>query len=206
MATYRLIAFLIVVLWLVSGCAGFDVGTVQVPYVKESDLEGIELDTRQKADIAKWWHSSQPGLDVALSLGTLITDYYFEVALFAVPTHLETYSDGANPESDPLRLSLNITPTRPGFTLDASRIILWVDGREYRPVTMTKSGSELKVMSTFHFTDVAAPHLFSVFFDVPEKDTDGTIQLDLSKAIQGKTPLKFPLIKFRKLKWSEGYS
>lgn len=184
-----------------SGCAGFRGGVFSAPYAGDH-----EPDMKAPSTPYERWQRQTlqfPGVKLEVSLNNLRQAYNYEVMLFVIPTHLELGDGQKGPIERPLEVSLTIIPSVQGFTFDPRKVRVSIDGRNFE----TLHGSTDDSISSHHQLDkIGSRYSFMIRFGATVPAPENDIQLDLSGALQNIHIAPIPLIKFKKLGWSEGYS
>ncbi len=192
---WRLVPVFLSCLFL-NACAGFRGGEFSAPYVgdagppAETPSTPYERGQMQKLEL--------PGLRLDVSLNNRIRTYDYGVMLFVIPMYVD-FSDGRDP-AERLRVALGITPTLPGYRFDPARVGISVDGRRLAPVLPAGEGAPQML------DNAGKTYYFRLPFDADLPSPDSTIILDLGEALQNPSQAPVPLIRFRKLRWSEGYT
>lgn len=187
-------------LWfvLLTGCAGFRGGSFSAPYIGETEpalrkpttpFERMEL---QKLTL--------PGLKVELSLNTLRRDYDFGVILFVVPIYFESGDFPENRPDRPFEITLTLAPSVAGYRLDTSKALVIIDGKSHAPV-----GAH-EISTAVSLDETQTPKVVTIRFNIPVPGLDARISLDLSQALIHDALPRVPLIRFKTLKWSAGYT
>lgn len=179
-----------------SACAGFRGGEFSAPYVGDAD-SAIEPPSTpyERGQLEKL---ELPGLRLDVSLKNRIRTYDYGVMLFVIPMYVD-FSDGRG-AGERLRVALGITPTLPGYRFDPSRVSISVDGRRFEAVFPSGEGGAQMLDNT------GKTYYFRLPFAADLPSPDSAIILDLSDALQNPSLPPVPVIRFRKLRWSEGYT
>lgn len=229
----RIVQPLVVSLLLLSGCGGFRGGTTSVPYVGEvapdvpSPRTPYELHRRRSIRL--------PGLVLDVALNDTVRTYGYEVALYIIPMQID-FGDPARRSVDRLEVALGIQALEPGFSFDPARITLTVDGQELSPVDVWLDDPQRRrrVLESFlerqRSADAASPpaldpaqwrdpvsgvvtltaseqtYRFTLTFDKPVPPASEGIALRLDRALTHQQRPAVPLIRFKRIAWSEGYS
>ncbi|AYF87784.1 hypothetical protein D6Z43_11710 [Pseudomonas sp. DY-1] len=203
-----LLASILIVCLLLTGCAGFRSGVESAAFVEDQAAD--ERGRIQLTDVA-----------LTLDLHNQIQQNDFQVILFVVPVMYDPIDKPRYDEKDGIRLLLEIQPATADFHFRPEHVVLRVDGRVLEPAAV----SLIMVRDVGQFPldglqainqspagldyRLAVPQRswqFILKFAGPVPKPSSDIQLDFSRALErpGKPPL--PTIRFRSRPWSQGYT
>lgn len=196
----RILIFLLLSILIVSGCAGFRGGTFSVPYVGEHEPGTKAPSTPyERGQLQKL---QLPGLNIEISLNNLKRTYDYTVVLFVVPTSVKLGDYPQNATERPLEVELKITPTVRGFEFDPRNAIVNIDEKSFKPRTAAAAVQTQLPLAL----EIGKNYSFKILYEAPTPPPESRISLDLSKALINAELPTIPVIKFRKLDWSAGYT
>jgi hypothetical protein len=221
----------ILVLLLLSGCAGFRGGIESVPYVGDIDPQQNSPNHSRPHEVRL------SGFTLHLALNNTVRTYQYEVMLYVIPTYLNFWKELHHRDAEKLELSLQITAQDSDVTIDPRQLVLTVDDREFRPAAVWVSNlkRERQVIDAFvKSRNQAAPDKppplprssewrdaitapvtirpgekssrFIVTFPIPPPPPERTLSLHLGPAIGESISPDKSRIRFKPIRWSEGYS
>ncbi|WP_455377213.1 hypothetical protein [Petrachloros mirabilis] len=130
------VLLVLAMLFLLSGCGGFRGGIESVPYVGENPPE--ETDSR-----STWFHEiNLPGITLSLSLNNKLRTYQYELMLFFIPTYLNFWNEFQDRDAETPELSFYLIAHELDLKLDPWRLVITVDGKEFRPTGVWVNNNE----------------------------------------------------------------
>jgi len=196
-----------VALLFLTGCAGFRGGIASAPYLGETvpraPCPSTSYERMQTGNIAF------PGLDMLVSLNNTIRTYEFSVVACLFPVHLDMKDTAYDGTGSKLEVLLRFRSLEPGYSFRRDLAVVNVDGHEFCQSAVEsapgKAGSVVSNAETV-LTPVGKFYSFRLVFEVPVPHPDSDVSLDLSKALRHKDCPVIPLIRFQRIRWSEGYN
>ncbi len=197
----RIFLFLSLSLLIVSGCAGFRGGVFSAPYIGEQEPDIKEPSTTyERRELQKL---QLPGVKLEVSLNNLKRTYDYKVILYVIPTDVDLGDKPQNADERFLEVELVITPTVGGFVFDPRKAIVSIDGKIFETIAEV---SVAQIQSPQVLDKVGNAYSFKLRYDSAIPSPESRISLDLSKALTNAAVPIIPLIKFKKLGWSAGYT
>lgn len=222
----------VVILAALAGCGGFRGGYLSAPYLGDGPPDIPIPETRY--EFSRVQSIEFPDLKLDLALNNALQTYDFQVFLFIVPGYVNL-KERRREAGDALQVSLHATPSRVGFAFDPRHVVMTIDGQAYRPKVVWLDDGVKRRQAWYDFAqqsrfgaarppvptseqwrtsvdapmDLSRPHTtyeFTLLFDAPVPAPDQVMTLDLSTALETPARSPVPLIRFRKLRWKEGYS
>lgn len=200
---------------LLAGCAGYRSGEVSQAYVDVAPaVAAVARGTPTWLEI--------PGARVRVELGNEIQQREHQVMLFIVPVMLDPRDKPLYPVEQGARLLLEISPAVHGARLRPEAAILTIDGRKYRasgvqrlavfdpgkyPLDGLRDAEPSSPTDlTYSLDTPGRHHQFWLRFETPMPAPTQGIQLDLSRALYLPGQPTVPPIRFRAVRWKQGYT
>ena len=188
------------------GCAGFRSGYASFPYIGENEP------VSEEKYFEFYDHSLVlPGVTLSININNRIRTRDIAVMLVVVPISIDLFDKPYYDENDRFTISMSIIPNEPGFTLNPSEITATVDGQSYKPAS-TEFRRDLSNDDKRSVIDKEIPltknkfHAIDVTFDLPVPTTDRNITLNIGKALIHPQHPAIPIIRFKKVRWKQGYT
>lgn len=221
----------LILLLLLSGCAGFRGGIESVPYIGTSEPHADAADLPQPHEIVL------PEFTIQLALNNTLQTYQFEVMLFAIPTYFNFWNEFRQQHAKTLELSLRIVARDSPVTIDPQKLVLvldgqaihpsgvWVNNREReravieayvkaraqassdRPAAIPRSNQWRDAVSDAVLirSGEQSPWLV-ITFPLPLLSPERDLALSLDRAVVAPSHSLLPRIRFKPMPWNEGYS
>lgn len=190
----------------ISGCGGFRSGFASVPYI--GDVEPI---AEEKFFEFYDYSLILPGMKLDVAINNRIRTRDIAVMLFVVPIAIDVIDRPYYTNTDRFQISLSIIPKEQGFTFNPMEVKVTVDGQSFKPALTEFRGGPYKsdlrsviekeislTKDTFHAIDMT--------FDRPVPTTDRTITLNIGNALMHPHHPAIPTIRFKQVRWKQGYS
>ena len=200
---------------LLAGCAGYRSGEVSQAYVDATPA----VDPLVRG--APTWLEI-PGARVRVELGNEIQQREHQVMLFIVPVMVDPRDKPLYPIEQGARLLVEISPAVHGASFRPEAVVLTVDGREYRasgvqrlavfdpgeyPLDALRDAEPGNPANLNYSLDKPGRHhQFWLRFDAPMPAPTQGIGLDLSRALHLPGQPAVPPIRFRAVRWKQGYT
>lgn len=204
----------VVLCLLLAGCAGYRSGVVSQAYVDTPP--GVEVIAR---GTPHWLQV--PGARLRVELGNEIQQREHQVVLFIVPVMLDPRDRPLYRAAEGARLLLEISASAAAH-FRPEHAVLWIDGQAYRPggvqrITVFDPGEY--PLAALREAEERPPagldygleppgrhHQFWLRFAAPMPAPGQDIRLDLSAALRVRGQLPVPPIRFRPVRWKQGYT
>ncbi len=166
-----------------------------------------------------------PGVKLDISLNNRVQTNDFGVMLFVVPMYFEPWDKPSFKETDRLTVRLTILPGDQDFVFDPSGVTVMVEGRVFSPVSIRlddpeKLSAYWKSPSTAAYdpTQWSDPvdkeivlkkdkyYGFRIVFDCPVPTPEKDIRLEMKRALKHPRFPEIPTIRFKKIRWKQGYT
>jgi hypothetical protein len=189
-----------------SGCGGFRSGFASVPYI--GDVEPIS----EEKFFEFYDHSlALPGVKLNVYINNRIRTRDIGVMLFVVPLYIDIIDKPYYKDTDRFQISLVIIPKEQGFTFNPFEVTATVDGQSFKPAITELRGGPYND-DTRSVIDKETPlkkdkfQKFDMTFDCPVPTTDRTITLNIGNALMHPQLPTIPTIRFKKVRWKQGYT
>ena len=189
-----------------SGCAGFRSGFASIPYI--GDVEPIS----EEKFFEFYDHSLVlPGMELNVYINNRIRTRDIGVMLFVVPMYIDLIDEPYYKDTDRFQISLSIIPKEQGFTFNPFEVTVTVDGQSFKPAaTELRQGPYNDDIRSV--IDKETPlkkdkfQAIDMTFDRPVPTTDRTITLNIGRALIHPQHPAIPTIRFKKVRWKQGYT
>ena len=212
----RLLAPLIFLLTLVS-CAGYRSGILSMPYVGDTPPPETKSASRGAIDPIR-----VPGATLGVELNNTMQQNDYRVMLFVVPMSIDPRDQVLGDKVGGLKLYLSVAPEAQSFVFRPEHVRIEVDGVRYSPALASlrlvhdPGVKETQWMEPdpgrdprglrYALDKPQRTYYFRLLFDAPIPKPDRNISLDISEALVSPDQARIPLIRYRQVRWSEGYT
>ena len=201
-----IISLILLSIFTLSGCAGFRSGFTSIPYI--GDVEPIS----EEKFFEFYDHSLVlPGMGLNVYINNRIRTRDTGVMLFVVPMYIDIIDKPYYKDTDRFQISLSIIPKEQGFTFNPFEVTATVDGQSFKPaITELRQGPYNDDIRSV--IDKETPlkkdkfQAIDMTFDCPVPTTDRTITLNIGKALIHPKHPAIPTIRFKKVRWKQGYT
>jgi hypothetical protein len=208
--------------FLLVGCGGWRSGIASMPYVGEV---ASAPETPEDTYVPRQDEVKLPGVTLKIRLNNTIQTNDFAVMLFVVPIHFDPREKPIFKETDRFTVSLTIIPADSEFVFDPSGVIVTVDGQVFGPITTRldnyeKMGAYFKSSSGAPYDRTLLSDLvdrkitlikekyygLTITFDCPIPTPERAITLNIGRALLHPKLPNAPTIRFKKIRWKQGYT
>lgn len=199
------ILLILLSIFAISGCGGFRSGYASIAYI--GDVEPIS-----EENYFEFYDYSLalPSLELNLHINNRIKTRDITVILL-IPFTIDLIDKPYYKDTDRFQISLTIIPKEQDFTFNPSEVTATVDGQTFKPViSRLRTGPYKDDKSSV--IEKKTPlrkdkfHAIDMTFDRPVPTTDRTITLDIGTALIHPHHPAIPVIRFKKVRWKQGYS
>lgn len=200
------IPLILLTILILSGCAGFRSGFASIPYIGENEP------IAEERFFEVYDHSlALPGVKLDIGINNRIRTRDIAVMLLVVPISIDLFDKPYYTENDRFTISLSIIPKEPGFSFNPEGVTATVDLQSFKPVSTEFRGniSNADKPSEIDREISLTKDMYQAIimtFDLPVPTTDRNITLDISKALTHPKHPAIPVIRFKKVRWKQGYT